>query len=73
MVMLNDHARDLDFITRGGESQVASLLRVIDRTQSEKLLKRLARPDIDLDFGQFSLLKHPEQSRYDCSIASLLD
>lgn len=73
MVMLNDHARDLDFITRGGESQVASLLRVIDRTQSEKLLKRLARPDIDLDFGQFSLLKHPEQSRYDCSIASLLE
>lgn len=73
MVMLNDHARELDFITRGGEIQVASLLRVIDRTQSEKLLKRLARPDIDLDFGQFSLLKHPEQRRYDCSIASLLE
>lgn len=73
MVMLSDHARDLDFITRGGENQVASLLRVVDKEQSEKLLKRLARPDIDLDFGQFSLLKHPEQSRYDCSIASLLE
>ncbi len=73
MVMLSDHGRGLDFITRGGENQVASLLRVVDKEQSEKLLKRLARPDIDLDFGQFSLLKHPEQSRYDCSIASLLE
>jgi len=73
LVMLNDHARGLDFIERGGKDQVAPLLRTVNRAQSQKLLKRLARPDIGMDFRQFSLLKHPEQPRYDCSIASLLD
>lgn len=73
LVMLNDHARDLDFIERGGKDQVASLLRIVDRAQSQKLLARLGQPDIDMDFRQFSALTQPQQQRYDCSIASLLD
>ena len=73
LVMLNDHAQGLDFVEHGGKDQVARLLRTVNRTQSKTLLKRLARPDIDMDFRQFSLLKHPQQQRYDCSIASLLE
>ena len=73
LVMLSDHARDMDFIERGGQDQVASLLRLLDRAQSQKLLARLGQADIDIDFGQFSALTQPQQPRYDCSIASLLD
>lgn len=73
LVMLSDHARGLDFIERGGKDQVAQLLRTIDRKQSQKLLKRLGQPDIGIDFRQFSALAHPQQRRYDCSIAPLLD
>lgn len=73
LVMLNDHAQGLDFVEHGGKDQVARLLRMVNKTQSKTLLKRLSRPDIDMDFRQFSLLKHPQQRRYDCSIASLLE
>ena len=52
---------------------MASLLRLLDRAQSQKLLARLGQADIDIDFGQFSALTQPQQPRYDCSIASLLD
>ncbi|WP_307320050.1 ABC transporter substrate-binding protein [Ectopseudomonas alcaliphila] len=73
LVMLNDHAHGLDFIERGGKDQVASLLRMVDRAQSQKLLERLGQSDIDMDFRQVSALTNPQQQRYDCSIASLLD
>lgn len=73
LVMLNDHARGLDFIERGGKDQVAPLLRMLDGAQSQKLLARLAQPDIDMDFRRFSALSQPQQRRYDCSIAPLLD
>lgn len=73
LVMLSDHARDLDFVERGGQDQVASLLRLLDRAQSQKLLTRLKQADFDLNFRQFSALTQPQQRRYDCSIASLLD
>ncbi len=73
LVMLSDHAQGLDFATRGGKDQVASLLRIVNRDQSQKLLDRLKQADIGIDFGQFSLLGRPQQQRYDCSIASLLE
>lgn len=73
LVMLSDHAQGLDFAARGGKDQVASLLRIVDRAQSQKLLLRLPQPDIGMDFRQFSALTHPELRRYGCSIASLLE
>lgn len=73
MVMLHDHYHGFDFIERGGKDQVARLLRTVDRSESQKLLKRLGQADIGMDFRQFSVVSQPQQERYDCSIASLLD
>lgn len=73
LVMLSDHARGLDFVERGGKDQEARLLRIIDREQAQKLLKRLGKSDIGLDFRRFSAVTQPRLQHYDCSIAALLD
>lgn len=72
LVMLYDHSRGLDFAERGGKDQVASLLRLIDDKDAERLLTRLDQDDIGLDFRTFSATHRPQMSRYACSIDSLL-
>ncbi|WP_395504297.1 ABC transporter substrate-binding protein [Ectopseudomonas hydrolytica] len=72
LVMLYDHSRGLDFAERGGKDQVASLLRLIDDKDAERLLTRLDQDDIGLDFRTFSATQRPQMSRYACSIDSLL-
>ncbi|WP_068826786.1 ABC transporter substrate-binding protein [Pseudomonas sp. BMS12] len=72
LVMLHDHATGLDFAERGGKDQLARLLRLVDREQAARLLKRLARADMGLDFKRFSATRNPQMHRYSCSIDSLL-
>lgn len=72
MVMLHDHARGLDFAQRGGLEQMASLLRLVDGDEARRLLNRLQRADIGLDFRRFSAARQPTLKGYACSIDSLL-
>lgn len=72
MVMLHDHAAGLDFAERGGKDQTARLLRLIDARQAQKLLARLERPDIGMDFRRFSATRNSQMTSYTCSIDELL-
>lgn len=72
MVMLHDHSRGLDFAERGGLEQMAHLLRLVDGQEARRLLNRLQRPDIGLDFRRFSAARQPKMKGYACSIDSLL-
>lgn len=73
LVMIADHAGGLDFAERGGKDQVARLLRVVDAQAAQKLLMRLAREDIGVDFRQFSALGRAEGQVPACSIEPLLE
>lgn len=72
LVMLHDHAAGLDFAERGGKDQMAWLLRLVDAQQAKKLLARLKRPDIGLDFKRFSATRNPAMQAYSFSIDELL-
>lgn len=72
LVMLHDHAAGMDFAEHGGKDQMARLLRLVDRDQSQRLMRRLARDDVGLDFRQFSATRQRDMHRYSCSIDSLL-
>ena len=72
MVMLHDHAQGMDFAERGGKDQMARLLRLVSPEQAQRLLARLTRADVGLDFRRFSTSREPAQARYNCSIDALL-
>lgn len=72
MVMLHDHAQGKDFAERGGKDQMARLLRLVEPEQARRLRARLARKDVGLDFGRFSVNRNPAMAHYSCSIDPLL-
>lgn len=72
LVMLHDHAAGLDFAERGGKDQMGRLLRLVDARQAQKLLVRLKREDVGLDFRRFSVTRNPQMTQYACTIDGLL-
>lgn len=72
LVMLHDHAAGLDFAERGSKDQRVRPLRLIDARESKRLLQRLRRPDVGLDFAEFSATRNPAMKAYTCSIDPLL-
>lgn len=73
LVLLDEHARGLDFGARGGKDQEANLLRLIDAEQAQRLHTRLAQRDVELDFTRFSAAARPHQQASACAIDALLD
>lgn len=73
MVLLHDYDAGLDFAERGGVDREERLFQMFDAKQARQLQRHIASRGYDLDFNQFSAVRHPGMRSYRFSLKPLLD